>query len=380
MKNGLLLEFIKDDTKKTTEIYLEAVKENGLAIQYINRKMRTPDIYRISIERNIEVLTFLSQDECTNGRSIHLVKKIFELYAKEDIIENINNNIINVDMGVKYYSSLNLPADCDYNTFFKNKYICWMSDRFDQSILHLFNGYRDIKHPGDIQPIICRFSFNKPIRVINSFTTDNINIFDGILKEKINKYINRIIQDSCDRATEEREFIRKSRISNNEGNLTKITFTQENNKYILSIIKELNNFLPREQHIYGYKNDFDQKEIALINFNEFVTDLNISKITEISKDAISFKFPLLNTEYIKIQKSIRSLYGDQTEFPEVTEKILKKRMFLISDISIKYENFDNNRIIEEYKKEDINLYFKGGYYLKYLKYKAKYLQLKKFLI
>jgi hypothetical protein len=75
---------------------------------------------------------------------------------------------------------------------------------------------------------------------------------------------------------------------------------------------------------------------------------------------------MLKNQYYKLYEGRKAFYDELNG---------KRRMLLNEDakIEIEYENFDNLSLVEIYKTDTIENYFKN----KYLKYKSKYLKYKK---
>jgi hypothetical protein len=164
-----------------------------------------------------------------------------------------------------------------------------------------------------------------------------------------------------------------------------LTFHKENNKYILYILELLNNILDEDKRIYGYQNNNDQRELALINFNNIIniSDLSISKIVSIkNKDTEnSLIFPMNKSIYNNI-KIVVYMNNKISTDPKImyNDCTIKTRMMMMDNYhAIYYQNFDDNTIIEIYDRyiirnihgDEFNDYFKN----KYIKYKNKYLYL-----
>lgn len=258
----------------------------------------------------------------------------------EYLIENKSEKIIDIDTSLFYYSSVKKYEDYKKD-FFLTKEWCWMSHRFDQSLLHLFDAVRlyQCNDTTKIWPLVCRFKV-KPCKIIKS-EKNNFNIFDGILEKTVIDKIRVIVPH----------------------------FEIDNNKFILDIIEILNTYLPEDNRIYGYTNYDDQIETALINFNNLIIpdSYTISHVKKykVGSTGDEYIFPLLKNQYYKLYEGRKAFYDELNG---------KRRMLLNEDakIEIEYENFDNSTLIEIYKADTIENYFKQ----KYLKYKSKYLLLK----
>ena len=308
----------------------------------------------------------------------------------------VKSKIIDISNTTQYYTSFiekldYKPIDLKRNL---NNFI-WASEDIEQSLLHIFESPRsfsDINDDSDtiIQAYIARYNIENT-RFINSQDFKNVQIFNDIINPK---YLNLIIpvialhiymfQKNNPRVTDER-MKTKSVISTVLKN--NIYFERENNKYILIILNELNKFLSEDKKIYGYKNIFDQKEIALCNRTKIIDDsIKISKYLHIKFDndyKEELKFPCAYSEYFKKVSSIDkkivgySLKSDMKKiFPKVTFTSTPElyRMYPIKPIMINHEDFDEaGKPIEHLFNKPIPDYFEK----KYLKYKMKYLQLKK---
>jgi len=294
------------------------------------------------------VNTFDNIDEKT------ITKEQIETYKGVDnkIIENISNilisygsrlekylleknskKIINIDTSLTYFSSVKKYEDYDKN-FFINKECCWMSNIFDQSLLHLFDSVKLYQFTDNkkIWPLICRFNV-KSCRIIES-QKNNYNIFEDILEKEVLDKIKIFIPD----------------------------FELSYNKYILNILEILNTFLSDRNKIYGYTNYDDQAETALINFKNIIVkdSVNISHIKKykVNSSGNEYIFPLLKSEYYKLYDGRKPFYDEYNG---------RRRMVLNENaqIEIEYENFDDKSKIEINKAKPYEEYFKANY----LKYK-----------
>jgi len=416
-KNPNLIKYIKAENQ-TPKLCLEAVKVNGEAISYIDPINQTYEIAFAAAQQKLDnfenivdyikpeyktvdlfkslkfkkyiknfnsevikkliiedhtLIKYLSECDPINlsnsiekhNNTKYLINTIFELFKDDGLIKDINKNIINLDMNQFYYSSLNIKLDT-INVFeiFKQKNYCWMTDRIDQSLLHLFNDYRgNFNSLDSIQPIIFKFKLKENIRIINSVSCDNFNIFNGILNENIEKFINYIIDESCERKRDPKR---------PEIDTEHSRYYKDYNVSILLILEQLNKYLQSDQKIYGYKNDNDQKEVGLINFNQLINESSLKKsnIKKITNRAYNFIFPISSHDYQKLPKIYKSLYQDQKNIDPM--KDCKFRMTLEDGQSIEYEDFNDNNKSIIHKALSKDEYFKK----KYLKYKNKYKNLK----
>ena len=351
-------------------IYIKALKKNLITLADIPKDRATFDIIKEALMANSRNAAFIKNNiPCSENNEDYSTKYlsklnklniIIKVFGERNCFLDLNyENIITIDSNTIYYSSFNLQEDKDFYNNFKNKPYCWMSDSFDQAILHLFNGYREINgnrgresYYSIIQPLISRFTL-KSCRIINSNNRCNINIFDGILNPQFISCINFLLKNACEKIDE-------ARYAN--------IFEKENNCYILYILQELNKYLDESEMIFGYKNYYYQKETAILNFNNIINidSLKISKIVKY-KDT---NFPLDKSEYKRLYTRI-SYTNNKREDPDKLKDYCSKKVRMVpyNEITINYENFDNIDTILTYKSNmDLNTYFKN----KYLKYKNKY--------
>jgi hypothetical protein len=176
-------------------------------------------------------------------------------------------------------------------------------------------------------------------------------------------------------------------------------FSNENNKFIIGILKELNSFLHEENKVYGYINKFDQKEIALIGRTNLInqSSIQISKYTRVIKrDGKQITFPTTYDNYytnffygqVTLYSNfdeLPNLYSDFKQFEQSKNHLKMKecmntrgiitdsyRMYKKDKTKIFYQDFDDlDREIEF-----VNLQYDDYWKNKYLKYKAKYLAIK----
>jgi len=276
------------------------------------------------------------------------------------ITSKFKNNITFTDPDIFYYSSY---IDMDIDKF-KSKELAWMSENFDQAFLHIFEGERyESISKDELQPKIYRFQLKK-IQIINSQDHDNTNIFDNILEDVVINEIKKTLS-----------------IEN---------FIKENNKYILYILIEFNKLVSDKYKIYGYKNNYDQIETALIDFNNIlVTDTikeskYVSYKTYVLGKQQNFSFPICKTDWKNITHTSynNSLYAysnillDPPRYRMFSQYYDDKITYHGDKITyhgdeITYQDFDSLESIV-YKIKSLEEYFKK----KYLKYKQKYIHLK----
>lgn len=260
----------------------------------------------------------------------------------------INNNL--EDVFYSSYINLNLEN-------FKKKNIIWFTSQLDQALIHIFDTsthirLREVKEDIPIQPKIFRFKLKQYIRLIKSKTFDNYDIFLNILDSGLVFII---------KAT-----LNKHGISN---------FELQNNKYILLILEEFNKLVSDEYKIYGYQNYYDQNEIAINNFFNLV---DMASIKESDYKSISTLENAFGEEDIQILTFPNT--KDKIANFLVTEYASRKKVdgttmyrMIMKKNTILYNDFDTGATIN-WISPDIDEFYK----LKYLKYKQKYIELKKF--
>ncbi len=353
-----------DLTKEYNSIYKNS--------DFNSYKLYNDLLEKINENKNIS-LDIDTEFELSSGYTIDLIINIYnenhnnmnrENYIDEAVIENYkfiikevkidiqfydifkfnSNNIKNLDEFKYLYSAYQKPTDIT------QKPHIWCSPTLDQALLHPFNIIRT--RSDLIYPNIFRFKILNPenFYLLNSRDKNNINIFkyiiDNYIIQQIIKYYN----------TDEQK-----------------VFSGEKNYRILLILEIINKFLPDNIKINGYYNYYDQNEIAFINDDNLLTNINLSNyksIKFINEDNIeqTLNFPIDKNTFVK------QGLGELTGYKEHYQKQDLYRMFCHKYYSIKYESFDNKDQIETYICKNSEEYFKQ----KYLKYKQKYLKLKFF--
>jgi len=386
--NGLALEFVPDN-KKTEEICLAAVKKNNGALQFVPDNKKKPDFYSkiIMIDKS-RYESYLENGNITLSQYIYEVlnsmKSLQSFVESESAVEKI----INISDKTDYYTSFLEKPNYIQNLKSKATNFIWMSENIDQSIMHLFNSTRkNLPNSTDeevIQPYIAKYNIENGTRIINSNEYTNKYIFNNIIPEEcLSKILLIIAMDiwiSQKNNPQVTNPLAKdySVVENVERN--KAYFLTESNKYILVILNELNKFLSDDKKIYGYKNFFDQKEIALCNRYKIIdTSIKISKYIYIeytdSKEQI-LKFPCKYKDYSFVANKHPVAYGINTLSNNIrmVPKTIYFKQSVVKPLTICYENFNNpsEHIILVENKPLASYYEK-----KYLKYKSKYLSLKK---
>ncbi len=294
---------------------------------------------------NYEDVNYILEDLQNKSIDEILYELNYENYGFINLKYEIKNNM-KKSYDQYFYSS---QINTDLNTF-KNKTILWATEQFDQALLHIFDYNRYL--PNDlIQPSIYKFKLKKKIQLLISNNKNNDNIFHHKLPDTLKSKISKILHDEG--------------IHNFKG---------ENNKYILYILEEINTFLPPEFKFDGYKNNFDQNEIAFINFKDVVDEITIIKndylevYNKNQSNKLIIKFPITINDFITKRSQINLMYTDIFNYPN------KYRMIPQTPIIIKYGNSEIN---EWNSYDEPDTYYKQKYLKykqKYLKYKRKYLQ------
>jgi len=335
----------------------------------INREQLTP--YDLAFEEEYDNLTYMDLDLSYIDNILDFYDFHFSKNLKQP--QNLADFFIDRIREIDEYSS-DLTLYSAYTTRqqnFSNKNLCWFTNRIDQSILFPFDKLRlNISNVQTNQPHIYTFKMNQSLKLINSKTNHNMEIFDKFFP--FGKYFYK-------------KFIKY--VFNEDFNDD--TFSIVNNKRILYIIEAINRFINMNLNshlkINGYKNDFDQSEIAVIGFTNLVDKQSIKeyKITEIGKNGQYFQFP------IKFDKKYN--YLDETDFYKIISEINyitkstmlngslinKSRMTCPDNLIIKYRNTDGSELKQIFNCGCMPI---DVWQKKYLKYKNKYLKLKKSFI
>jgi hypothetical protein len=336
-------------------IMIEHYNSYHLIMKEINKKIINREILTredLFFKREYDDLTNTELD----------LKNIFNVYAfkfSKDIKQSQNladffiDKINNID---EYPSDLTLYSAYTKQTNIINKNLCWFTHRIDQSILFPFNLSRlDITNAETNEPHIYSFRLKQPLKLINSKSNHNMEIFDKFFpfgKYFYKKFIKFVFNEDFD----------------------KETFAVKKNKRILYIIEAINRFISskksRFQKIDGYKNDLDQCEIAVIGFSNLVDIQSIKeyKITKIGRTGNFFKLPIkryqINDFFNGIVGGIN--YNIKT----------KSRITCPDNLIIKYRNTNGQ---EPEKIFNCSCMPIDVWQKKYLKYKTKYLKLKSFI-
>jgi hypothetical protein len=393
-----ILEYIPDKIK-TENFYSSLLKREPDFFNRIPDNKRTLKLYASCIMGLINITYRRLSEEYFRDNKITLSQYIYIVLNEANDEYNFNSlfetpevksKIINISNTTQYYTSFIEKIDYKPTDLKSNPdNFIWASDDMEQSLLHILEAARPITSDSDIliQAYIARYNIENT-RVINSSNFKNTLIFNDIINPKYLKLITPVIalhiymfQKNNPRITDPR----MKDFSVVDGILERYDyFATENNKYILIILNELNKFLSEDKKIYGYKNNFDQKEIGLFNRTKIIDDsIKISKYFHIKFNNEELKFPCKYSEYFEKISSLGqkkkvgySLKSDiKKVFPKVTFTNTPDlyRMYPFEPLTISYEDFDEaDKPIERLFNKSIPEYFEK----KYLKYKNKYLSLK----
>jgi hypothetical protein len=288
-----------------------------------------------------------------NEQNLQEIKTKIKEHEKRQFFIEVNNldEIKKLNTTNYFYSAY--PNNMDSNDF-GEKQIVWFTERMDQAILHPL----DTKEI--LNPIMFRFKLlENYICIFDSSDKDNIKIF-----ETISSNIRRKLVDYVNTTKKTVEFTSKN------------IFIGNNNKYILYVIEAINRIFACDFFkISGYKNHYDQSEIALINFNTLVDKSSLIKYiyTKIKYDGVETIFPLQKPQ------DIRQIYdtpGFYKGFFLINRDIYEDKLRMDCSktnmqIYYKEEGKDLEEVFDCSTISSIDSYRK-----KYMKYKQKYLQLK----
>jgi hypothetical protein len=308
----------------------------------------------------------------------------FEQVKQMVIQEQINEFCFNIldlgglgfykDLDKTYYSAY--PNNINISDFV-SKNILWFSLRKDQALLHPLDN-KDFS-----SPVFFSFKLNKPILTFSSGDRDNINLFnkEPAIREKTLSLINKYRPDKL----------------TNES-----VFSGNHNKYILYIAEAYNRIINSPFiKISGYVNDFDQCELAIINFSTCVSLPSVKKFiyTKISADNEIQTFPLefkksFLTLFPQLEGNITGFYKSFAKINDIDSKQKfdsSKHMMSCSNYQLKiYYQIDDKTEPEQVfdcSDKDSSWFWddciqdeikkvNSSSYKKYLKYKQKYLNLK----
>jgi hypothetical protein len=286
------------------------------------------------------------------------IKKIIKYYKIISFYEELREFGFNLNLLSNKYNLLNIffysayPIDLSIDNFIK-KNIIWFSYRLDQAILHPL----DTKEIS--QPVFFEFKMkNVPIIILQSTDKDNKQIFTGIpgIIEKFITFINNLQGETFT-------------IDN--------IFSGNNNKYILYLLEAINRIYNcKFFKINGYMNELDQCEIALMGFNNLVQSDSVIKYiyTKLKYNDCETILPLVPARNIRTIYEISGFYHQSYINNGIIDNT-KSRMDCQSKNLQIYYKAENTT--EEYMFNCLELSSAITFEQKYLKYKAKYLQLKK---
>jgi hypothetical protein len=319
----------------------------------INRKQLTPD--DLAFEEEYDNLTYMDLDlsyidNILDFYGFHFSKNLKQPQNLADFLIDKINDI------EEYPSDLTLYSAYTNQTNLNNKNLCWFTHRIDQSILFPFDISRlDISNAESNRPHIYSFRLKQPLKLINSKSNHNMEIFDKFFP--FGKYF----------------YKKLIKYAFNEDLYNQETFAVVKNKRILYIIEAINRFISskksRFQKIDGYKNDLDQCEIAVIGFSNLVDKQTIKeyRITQIGRTDNFFKLPILQDQLDDFFFIIGDISYDIKS---------KSRMTCPENLIIKYINTNGQ---EPEKIFNCSCMPIDVWQKKYLKYKTKYLKVKSFI-
>jgi hypothetical protein len=319
------------------------------------------------------------ETDITTGSKTVKFKDLLIAYFKSDIFKTF-------DRGTYYTSYTN-----DINISHR-KYI-WISSDIGQSITYPFENFNSSFSPIEyLNPHMFKVDIDKIHNLLVSGDIVNGKIFNLGRSEyyRFTSKFNTIFRD-----------INKSIFGEIldfkfEANLKILLFIEAFNKIIDILNEELDDKII---YIDGYKNEFDQNEIAFCNFisfipNTIITKYRITKIEnkenpEINKIIFPYTKPLsMSEEMINIlDNTIRKVlyrYNNSTNII---------RVYCDKNINIYYDNInsgeqsvynctDNYRDMVDMTTDTIKIQsnkqiLENNLYNKYIKYKVKYIKLKK---
>ena len=285
-----------------------------------------------------------------------------------------------------YYSSY--KNDIDINT---RPYL-WASEDIGQSITYPFenimlNLEENIGKTFNIN--IFKIKFKKRLRLLNSKNIKNTFIFscrDMTPKEEI--FFINIFKDINRKAfytIPELHHLDFSIVNN-----SKILFFTE----VFNRLINMNSFFNSIEKIDGYKNAFDQNEIALSNFDMLPKEVEQYTIQNIIYKIFGIDANIVLNLPLKITNEFKDIIEHILQIRYlVSEDNMKVKIRCKNNIIINYKNIQNDKVLS-YRCQDKGNVFKNDrikentikfvnktdrmafWINKYLKYKKKYLNLK----
>ncbi len=238
---------------------------------------------------------------------IRLKDKIMSIHnaIKNNTRNNENFKNLNIVEGSHtFYSSL--PFYMEQRDF-KLMKILWCSAELSQSMLYMLETDKILQ-----QPVMFSFNFNRDMLILNATDFENETIFNDVLDE-----------DTIDRLKRAYKF------------------DFGNNVHILCVIEAINKLTQDSSlKIFGYRNRYDQNELALINFNDVVDRYTIRRA--IFDKVILENLGLGRELELTFPFNNKSLY----------EMYLSERFKLGSDPRIRVFNQENFQIINSFKIVD----------------------------
>ena len=303
-------------------------------------------------------------------------KNLLIAYFKSDIFKSF-------DKGT-YYTSYS-----DDINISQRKYM-WVSSDIGQSITYPFEQF-NISPREYLNPHMFKVDINKNHNLLVSNNIVNSNIFNLALT----KYFRFVPSFYEIFRTINRSLFDKILDFKFEANLKILLFIEAFNK-IIELINKENSETNELNYIDGYKNAFDQNEIAFCNFTSFIPKTTITKyrITKIENkenpDINNISFPFKNQISDKMCSVINKTIGKVLYRYNKSEDIIK--VYCDKNINIYYETInsrekyvynctDNYNEMLDMTPNTIGLQnnkhqLENVLYNKYIKYKLKYIKLK----
>ena len=359
LKDNLEYNYLTYDPENQSNDYLKNI--NDYLINMTNYELVVNFIKILFEEKIVDDYDQIQNIESNNNEKKLKItmndSKIYQIkFIQVDIFKYLEYKIKKINKEY-LYSAYSIELDL------LDKEFVWCTHTLDQSLLHPFNRNRITDNCNNVTPIIYRFKINqKNILLITDYNNQINIIFMNLIPKE---YIDRI----------ETYFSEKDGSKNN-------ILVGENNYRILLILKYYNNhIIDHNNRIYGYYNYYDQNELALLQIKDIIVHdslnkseyINIKYILNKSQELINY-FPI---EY-ELYNTLASNYiRYDTLIVGKLEQHKYKRMRCNNDfnriIEIIYQDFDNTSKNLIYNCDTPSEYIKN--YLKYLKYKKKYIKL-----
>ena len=164
---------------------------------------------------------------------------------RKEEIKQLSKNFTIINRNHYFYSSYPLHIKKEDFELYK---IVWCSPELSQSLLYMLG-----KEKALIQPVFYKFKFAYDLFVMNAQDMDNNQMFENILDKETLEKVKRIYP-----------------------------FEFSNNLNVLCLIEAINIIVRSVENtnryrIYGYRNRFDQNELAILDFDLLVNKSSIEK-------------------------------------------------------------------------------------------------------